>query len=569
VTRAFSVTPLALAPSGEPERIGPWLVRGVLGRGGMGVVYEVVAEADVTPHAPTPAPAYALKTVERRFLDVADAAAEQRFAHEIKILKRLDHPGIVRLYDFGAVEHPLGYELAYYVMERLHGDTLVPTIKAGLLLPLREVLGIGRRLLEAIIHLDAHGILHRDLKPGNVFLERTGRVVLLDFGLARAEELTRLTLAGQIVGTFSYMAPERLAGLPLTVAADVFSLGIVLFQLVAGRHPFGAGTPPDLMASIHRGITWRDDDPPALDDPELRRLFVELLAPRAERRPSPDEVLRRLAALEARARGGRGRDEEQGTELIPVGPEVHGRTVEVPAMPEVLPLSPLSGPSPTEAFPPGMSMPPMPASRGAGPTPRAASASPRGGVTHTLTVADDPRPRGPGAASGTSGAASATSATSDATATSGSNGAAGLAVEPAAPRSASIAPTRARQPASRGATGPSRLVLGLVGGSILCLGFTLGLVVGTRRGRPSEAGATAYVSGVRALAEGRLDDAQKGLEHALRENPDLVDAYRALSDVAVLRGDAGEAAAQCARYLARRPAATDRAACEARLGPAP
>jgi serine/threonine protein kinase len=512
LARAFSVTPISLAPSGEPERIGPWLVRGVLGRGGMGVVYEVVAEADVAPHAPTPAPTYALKTVERRFLDVADAAAEHRFEHEIKILKRLDHPGIVRLYDFGAAEHPLGYELAYYVMERLQGDTLVPTIKAGLLLPLREVLGIGRRLLEAIIHLDAHGILHRDLKPGNVFLERSGRVVLLDFGLARSEELTRLTLAGQIVGTFSYMAPERLAGLPLTVAADVFSLGIVLFQLVAGRHPFGTGTPPDLMASIHRGIAWRDDDPPALDDPELRRLFVELLAPRAERRPAPDEVLRRLAplearALEARGRGGRARDEEQGTELIPVGPEVHGRTVEVPAMPEVLPLSPLSGPSPTAAFPPGMSMPPTPAARDAGPAPRAAS-------------------------------------------------------NPAAP-------TRARQPAVRGGAGPSRLVLGLVGGSILSLGFTLGLVVGSRRGRPAEAGATAYVAGVRALADGRIDDARRSLEHALRENPDLVEAYRALSDVAALRGDAAEAAAQCARYLERRPAATDRATCAARRGAAP
>jgi len=280
---------IGLGPNGEVESIGRYHVRGVLGRGGMGVVYEVEAEGDSAR--------YALKTIETRFLELTDNAAAQRFGHEIKVLERLVHPGIVRLYDAGIARHPLGYDLAYYVMEKLEGDTLVTGIKSGTPYPVDDALRVVAGLGEALDYLAKSAVLHRDIKPGNIFLEDSGRIVLVDFGLARSQEFTRLTLAGQIVGTFSYMSPERLAGAPVDVAADVFAVGVVFFQMLTGRHPFGAGTPPELMAAIHRGIDWPESFSRLEKSAGLKELLTAMLAIDARDRPSPTLLAERVRAM--------------------------------------------------------------------------------------------------------------------------------------------------------------------------------------------------------------------------------------------------------------------------------
>src|SRR5262249_12978464 len=184
------------------EKVGRYEVVGILGRGGMGVVYEVVDQ--------TTGFIYALKTIETRFLALPDSNAAQRFRQEISVLERLDHPSVVRLYDSGFARHPLGYDLAYFVMERLDGDTLDRDVKGGKKFGVEETVDTMAQLVDALDYLGQHSVLHRDIKPGNIFREVGGRVVLMDFGLARSEEFTRLTLAGQIVGTFGYMSPERL-----------------------------------------------------------------------------------------------------------------------------------------------------------------------------------------------------------------------------------------------------------------------------------------------------------------------------------------------------------------------
>ena len=138
---------ITLSPAGLPERIGPYRVRGVLGRGGMGIVYEAIDE-----RSPEPIP-LALKTVETRHLDLSDPTAIHRFRHEISALERLAHPSIVRLFDFGGAQHPMGFELAYYVMERLDGVALVEVLRVAETLPRAEALWIAECLARAVHHL--------------------------------------------------------------------------------------------------------------------------------------------------------------------------------------------------------------------------------------------------------------------------------------------------------------------------------------------------------------------------------------------------------------------------------
>ena len=277
--------------AGLARRIDRYDVVGILGRGGMGVVYDAV-DGDTGEH-------YALKTVEVRFLQLEDTNASQRFEHEIHVLARLEHPGIVRMFDSGVARHPMGYDVAYYVMEKLDGPTLVPDIQESRRFDPPHALDIVIKLADALAYLDQNGVLHRDLKPGNILLERSGRVVLMDFGLARSPEFTRLTMTGQIVGTFAYMSPERLSGQELDITSDVFALGVVLFQLLVGRHPFGTGTPQDMMLAIHRGIQWPSGNRDAFGGsrgPALKQLVSDMLAPKPEGRLTPGQ-----AKLQARA----------------------------------------------------------------------------------------------------------------------------------------------------------------------------------------------------------------------------------------------------------------------------
>jgi serine/threonine protein kinase len=252
--------------AGKTQRIGNYRVVGTLGRGGMGVVYDVVDEKKRE---------FALKTIEARFLNLADSNAGHRFTHEIRVLKRIDHPSIVKLYDYGFAHHPMGYELTYFAMEKLLGETLDIRFKQGRLFEPNEAVRIVQSVAEALAYLETNGVLHRDIKPANLCLEPDGRTVLMDFGLARSKEFTRLTQTGHVIGTLGYMSPEALKGHEIDSTSDIFSLGVVLFEMVTGVQPFVEKDPTRRVVEIRNGLSWPEDIEVRAD---VKSLVEEMLA---------------------------------------------------------------------------------------------------------------------------------------------------------------------------------------------------------------------------------------------------------------------------------------------------
>lgn len=237
--------------AGEPQQIGPFQVLSKLGQGGMGVVYEAFD--------PRLGRTLALKLMLRG--RVGDVARE-RFWREAKALGELRHPGVVRLHEFGHTETG-----TYIAMERVEGRPLSDTLKDGARLPFARTARLVRDLADAVEAVHAHGILHRDLKPGNVMLrDSDGSPVLLDFGLVRDESAERLTQTGTTLGTLTYMSPEQARGTSttrLTPACDVYSLGVILFELLCGTRPYTGETAPELIAELLFGQlrSPRDVDP--------------------------------------------------------------------------------------------------------------------------------------------------------------------------------------------------------------------------------------------------------------------------------------------------------------------
>ncbi|MBI4862298.1 MAG: protein kinase, partial [Candidatus Riflebacteria bacterium] len=159
------------------------------------------------------------------------AKALQRFLGEMRLLERLDHPGLVRILDVHLEA------LAFFTMELVSGRSLDRRLaESGPLAPLGAVL-IARELAEILAYVHARGVLHRDVKPSNVMILENGSVKLLDFGVARDQDATGLTLTGDVVGTLRYMAPEQLTAVGATAASDAYSVGVVVCELITGAVP--------------------------------------------------------------------------------------------------------------------------------------------------------------------------------------------------------------------------------------------------------------------------------------------------------------------------------------------
>jgi eukaryotic-like serine/threonine-protein kinase len=296
-------TMVSTAGSGLPEAIetsdalrpgaqaGPWVVERELGRGGMGAVYAVVHEA-IGKRA-------ALKVVHQRLL--VPGFNCDRMLLEAKVVNQVGHPNIVDIFETGR----LGDGRPYIVMERLDGQPLSSRADDGKLLP-DLVIAILLQVCDALIAAHAAGVVHRDLKLDNVFLvdnpdePATPKVKLLDWGIAKVlSHDVKHTIEGQLVGTPQYLAPEQARGLPVSPQTDVYSLGVMAYELFLEQLPFEAETAAEVMAMHLRLPPPRPSELWPDVPPQLEELLLTMLAKQADQRPTTLEVARRLEAVRA------------------------------------------------------------------------------------------------------------------------------------------------------------------------------------------------------------------------------------------------------------------------------
>jgi serine/threonine-protein kinase len=279
-------------------RLGPYEILAPLGRGGMAEVYrakDIRLEREV-----------AVKILPDELAQDPERSA--RFEREAKAVAALAHPNILVLYDFGRQDG-----IPFAVTELLEGTDLRRRLAAAASLPWREALEIGVAVAEGLAAAHAKGIIHRDLKPENIFLTGDGRVKILDFGLARLEappvattetgpHVTVLTDPGTVMGTIGYMPPEQISGQPVDARGDIFSLGCVLYELIAGTRPFQGKTAAETTASLLR------DEPPTLASlgaevpSEVERVIRHCLAKEpGQRLPASRDLARALRAILSRS----------------------------------------------------------------------------------------------------------------------------------------------------------------------------------------------------------------------------------------------------------------------------
>jgi len=247
----------------EPTSIGRYEIRGELGQGSMGIVYEAFD--------PLLGREIALKTI-RPLTGTADELAtyEARFFAEARAAARLSHPGIVIVHDVG--RDPEGGML-FIALERLRGRTLAERLRGETPLPWREALAILFRLAQALDHAHRNGVVHRDVKPENVMLLPDGEPKLMDFGIAKLDAGSQ-TAAGQVFGTPRYMSPEQACAQPVDARSDIFSLGAVAYLALTGRQAFDAPSVPAILSRILRD----EAEPPSRHVPGLPPALDSVLA---------------------------------------------------------------------------------------------------------------------------------------------------------------------------------------------------------------------------------------------------------------------------------------------------
>jgi serine/threonine protein kinase len=214
-----------------------------------------------------------------------------RFSREARAAAGLSHPNICRLYDFGDADGR-----PFIVLEHLPGGSLEDRLSSGEPLPSDEAARIASDIASGLAHAHARGLVHRDVKPGNVLFDLEGRAKVADFGIAHVEDASTLTEAGTLLGTAAYISPEQASGSRATPASDVYSFGVILYRMLTGRLPFEGESPLELAAKHANEapapiLSLRPD---AL--PELERVATAALAKRPEDRPADGAAL--LSALE-------------------------------------------------------------------------------------------------------------------------------------------------------------------------------------------------------------------------------------------------------------------------------
>lgn len=269
------------------QSLGGYLLEEELGRGSMGMVYrgkQVALGREV-----------AVKILPRSLAQ--DPSYIARFIREAQIIAGLNHPNIVQIYDAGQQNGVL-----YFVMEYVQGPTIGSLLHLDGSMPQHLAAEYIAQVADA---LDAaykeRNVIHRDIKPENLMLDRWGRIKVMDFGLARAPGLQQITVAKTLVGSIYYASPEQIWGKPLDNRSDIYALGVVLYEMVAGQRPFSGRTLQELTQTITSG---RVLPPTALNpevDPRLERIILTAMATnRDERFPQAALMAAELRALQLR-----------------------------------------------------------------------------------------------------------------------------------------------------------------------------------------------------------------------------------------------------------------------------
>ncbi len=268
------------------ERIGRYVIKEVLGRGAMGVVY--------LAHDPIIDRSVALKTLRLDLDEELAAEFRERFFREARAAGRLSHPAIVTIHDVGE-DTETG--VVFIAMELIRGRNLRELLRDGHRFRPSEAARIVAEVALALDYAHSMGVVHRDIKPANILLTETGGVKIADFGVARLES-SNLTVEGQFIGTPNYMSPEQITGKPVDGRSDIFSLGVVLFELLTGKKPFAGKT----MAEVTYNIVQRPCPPPSTLRKGLPGAFNPIVLKCLEKAPekrfqSGGELARVLAAL--------------------------------------------------------------------------------------------------------------------------------------------------------------------------------------------------------------------------------------------------------------------------------
>ena len=320
----------------QPEtgrRIGRFQIAATLGTGGFATVYRA---EDTRLRREV-----AIKLLHPQL--AADEGFVRRFAAEAQTSARLRHPHIVTVYEVGETEegHP------YLVMELLQGEPLSQVIAKHGPFALDQASRILLQLSAALDYLHGQGLIHRDLKPSNVMVDDSGDITLMDFGIARAlDEQAHLTQTGQLVGSPAYLAPEQIKGLPVSTASDLYALGILTYELLAGRTPFRGNVTSVIRAQLDTPPPPIGEFNPSLPASAVRALDSILAKEPSQRPPSATAFVRLLLGE---------------TSLDSVPPEAHGGrrgTLRPPAPP--------SPDSPTVVFTPTVAETPAPSVEAAG-----------------------------------------------------------------------------------------------------------------------------------------------------------------------------------------------------------
>ena len=310
-----------------PQKFGRYTIVRELGRGAMGIVY--LAEDSVLTRT------VALKMIALTGSDDERDTAEARFRQEARAAGGISHPSIITIYDVGREG-----DAAFIAMELVEGRELRDLIREGALTPSQSI-ELAALVAEALAFAHERGVIHRDIKPGNIMVLGDGRVKIMDFGIARLQEPTVKTQTGVLLGSPQYMSPEQISGQALDGRADVFSLGVVLYEMLTGVKPFDA-------ADLTQVLFWVVNlpaKPPSERRPSLPAVLDFIIARALKKRPeeryaTAAELARDLRACVAEVRAAeeaaRSRSDTNSARTMPLGEEPPANSVDVGTMSEGL-----------------------------------------------------------------------------------------------------------------------------------------------------------------------------------------------------------------------------------------